>query len=499
MKTIRNRFTAGAAPALALLVCFEAALHAQVDMTAMTTARMKTALVSKELITVQRANEQTETQAAAKGGVGPDGGFIDLKDALPVADLGRVALASLQDVSNLSLKLYRDGNQSSGIYYYVPSRYFLAWDPDVGYLLTIDYKAEQASGKNVVIDARLTPGELQADLQLLRQLLEVYLSSQPRLPHPLSQISLLPLPAQYAAGFDWSALGVPAADLAITGVDPASRQIGITLTSDVATKEILVKKLGDILGLSGWVTLQPAQAAVAPLGVMAQLQLASKVYANARWLRDVGPVTRFRNRHPFPVELRYLAYLYSDAGKLGIRGYDLGAQMLNPADVAKIPNAQITAEIDGPKALRAWYGYALINDEAYRDRVLKVITGGIGSLPVKKVSVEAVRPVELFAQYHLYKLIVVVRSRHFDPQGKEEIENGYELSPTDARRDLAPLYVPEGTAAPLYEYRVGIVTEDGSSCQDSSWRKPGSGFMDSVFLGARQIEELLAQCATSPQ
>ena len=93
----------------------------------------------------------------------------------------------------------------------------------------------------------------------------------------------------------------------------------------------------------------------------------------------------------------------------------------------------------------------------------------------------------------------MVRSRHFDPQGKEEIENGYELSPTDARRDLAPLYVPEGSAAPLYEYRVGIVTEDGSACQDSAWRRPGSGFMDSVFLGAKQIEELLAQCATPPQ
>ena len=73
------------------------------------------------------------------------------------------------------------------------------------------------------------------------------------------------------------------------------------------------------------------------------------------------------------------------------------------------------------------------------------------------------------------------------------LENGYEFSADTERLEVAPLYRPEGAGGPLYEYRIGLITNDGMPHQDTTWRRPLEGFTESIFIGSSQIEEVLAQ------
>lgn len=461
------------------------------------------ARILERLRPATEAAEQTEQEVLDRAGVGPSPQPLRLHEMLAVRGLDAFGLSSLRELATLSLEVFQDGNPASGIFYYRPRMYFLHWSPEENYYLTVDYKPESADGNDVVIDARLTPGEVDDDVQLLKKLLRIHLRGQPAhlRPPSLDEIQVYPLPATFEAAFQWSGFGVGDDDVSVTGVDRDTGQIGLQITTDVATKEILVKKLGDPQGLQGSVRVEPqsvtqGRPAPAPFSVDARLKLAdSEAYARARWRRSPGRESSiFRNPHPFPVRLRSLAYLVETPTGLALRGYDLQSQQLAVGGEAALPNASIHAEIDSPEVLRAWYLYSLENDPEHRERVLDGLTGGVGSLPVRSVDIQIVRGQELFTQYRLFRIVVIVRSRNFDPDPESEavLEQSYEFAATDASKPLAPLYLRPG-GEPLYEFRIGVATEDGELLQDSQWRPPAAGFESTIFVGSRQIEEVLAR------
>jgi hypothetical protein len=436
-----------------------------------------------------------EDQKAAQDldGRGPANRPLHLQD-LSVEGLGSFpGVEGLQSITNLSLTLFPDANEASGLYYYLPSGYFLNWDPEEGYYLAMDYKYEQESGENVLIDARLSPGPVQDDRQFLLELLKSYLQQNGGATHPLEKTKLLELPATYEVRFDWGDLGVP--ELTVSGIDGVTREIALTLATEVGTRQMLASKLGSKLGLRGEVEIVPhavteGQPPLPNQIVHARLMLTDDAYAEQRWQRSTEEHSVFQNHHPFPVKLKHLCYLYRAPDELKLRGYDLGDALLGPGDAAKLPNAKITNQIDdSERVLRAWYVYSLVNDETSREQVISELTGGIGSLPVKRISIEVLSSEELFSQYHLYKLVVLVRSRFFDPRNEEEIENSYELGAGDAGLELAPLYVPAEVAEPLYRYRIGLVTAAAEQFLDDEWRLPGA--LGDILIGSTQVEEVL--------
>ena len=427
-------------------------------------------VLSLNLTSAKEAATETQREVLDRSGAGPSPQPVRLDHQLEVRGLVDFGLSSLQQLTSLSLEVFRDVNPASGIFYYKPKMYFLNWNPDDEYFLTVDYKPEESGGKNVVIDARLTPGAVMDDVRVLERLLQAHYLNEPAhvRPNP-SDIRVYPLPATYEARFNLAGLGVDESDVSVTGVDRDTGQIGLQITTTVATKEILIKKLGDPQGLQGDVFIRPQgvteeQEPPAPFSVTARLKLAdSEAYANARWRREAGDFSAFHNAHAFPLRLKYLTYLIQDGRSLILRGWDLGSPVLLPGGVARIPNAGITTQIDDSRVIRSWYVYALENDTEYRDRVINALTGGVGLLPVKTVNIEVVQSAELFEEFHLYKVAVVVRSAYFDPNGgaTEPIEMAYEFSAEDGAREMAPLYVPEEAASPVYEYRIGVVTADG--------------------------------------
>jgi hypothetical protein len=47
--------------------------------------------------------------------------------------------------------------------------------------------------------------------------------------------------------------------------------------------------------------------------------------------------------------------------------------------------------------------------------------------------------------------------------------------------------------ADLYQYRVGVITVDGTVHSDTAWRSPNPTLPTKVFVGAALIEEVLGK------
>ena len=454
-------------------------------------------LIKADLSKVAEVAEADKAAAQQLEGKGPMILGIDLGTKLNVLGLGSFPeVDGLQSFSNLSLQVFPDANRASGIYSYFPAAYYLNWDADNGYHLAIDYKYEQGGGNDVVLDARLSPGSLHADKSFLQSLLKLYLKKQPNLQHDLARTQLLEVPASYNVVFDWEAHG--GESVTVSGLDRVTREIALTVTTDVGTRQHLINKLGSALGLRGDIFIQPEavtaeQPALPMQPAQARLMLTDRAYAVTPWQRfQETEYSEFRNHHPFPVRLKYLCYLAADSNQLRLRGYDLGGSRLNPGDIAKIPNAKITEQIDDPEdVLKAVYIYALDNEEAYRQKVIDEMTGGVGALPVQNVPIDVLNSAELFQQYNIYKLVVLVESKYFDPQSDNVLSQTYEFKSGDGALDMAPLYVPTGTPGPVFQYKLGVVTTAGEQFLDSDWRSPG--IFGDISIGSVQVEELLGQ------
>ena len=180
-------------------------------------------------------------------------------------------------------------------------------------------------------------------------------------------------------------------------------------------------------------------------------------------------------------------------GALRLRGWSLGDTRLAPGDTARLDLAALNAEVDSAAVVAAFYDAALVRDDDAVRRAVEELTGGVGALPVHELWVEAVKPAELFQQYGIYRIAVEVRSLHFDPEGRSPVSHSYELDEETPKLQCDPLYRREGLGPGAYEYKVGIVTVDGTVHADSTWRPASATLANRVFVGATLIEEVLGR------
>jgi hypothetical protein len=456
----------------------------------LTKTKVTNATLQRAVIPVAEAGRQAADQARSLDGKGPGEGLL-LSDVVRIEQLERFGL-EMSDLCRLSLEVYEDTNPASGIYYYRPSRYMLRFEPGEGYFLSVDYKAGAESGKNVLIQARLTPGAGPADLEILRALLRRH--TQGHGPKP----TLLRLPATYEAHFDLSAFGVDAVN--VSGVDTDTGEVVINFTTGVETKELLTSTLGNVIGLVGSITLKTAvvsdqQTFRGNVDIKAEIKMADISSGPRLVWRASGPAAKLANAFPFPMVMHNLCYLVQEGttGELRLRGWSLGDTRLEPLDSARLDPAKLNTEIGTPAVVAAFYDATLVRDEASVRRVVEDLTGGVGALPVHELWVEVVKPQQLFQQYNVYKVAVEVRSQHFDPQGQTSISHTYELDEATAKLQCDPLYLRGSLGPGAYEFRVGIVTTDGTVHTDSTWRQASPALANRIFVGASLIEEVLGK------
>ena len=448
-------------------------------------------------ISMGQATQQQRDQAVSRGGQGPGAVALPLADLVDIKQLSRFEGVGYGDLCRLSTNVYPDVNSDSGIYYYYPARWYLHFEPEEGgYHLRIEYKASSTGTNSVLLTAQLTPGYDQQDLAVLQAMLEEHLRSQG---NQRVQPRLLPLPATPQAEFRLASWDIE--EVTVNAIEPDTNTIHLSISADVPTKELVTSTLLHE-GLPGSVTLVPdvwsdLQTLTSPVEGYAEIRLGDITGGpTVRWPRSTpGGQAEVVNGWPFDMRLSYLVYLLRDRdGGLRLRGWDLGDRVLAPGDTAKIPASALNMEFRSEAAVDARFVASLVRDEELGRSVIDSCTGGVGALPVENLVIDIMQPEALFDQYAIYRVAVEVRSAHFDPEGREVVTRSYVLDGAENPLTTDPLYLwEEPSGGDLYQYRVGVVTNDGVTHADEDWRRPGSFLPYTINIGSDVVEAVLAE------
>ncbi len=445
------------------------------------------------LLSPFEAVEVARDEVADRNGWGPVRPGYDLS-TVEVDQLDEFYGVDLRQLCRYSLEVYPDANPDSGIFYYRPQNFALKFEPP-DFFLSIEYKAGNAGGENVLMQAQLTPGADQADRKILKALLKAYLKERDQ---QVTNPNLLPLPVTYEADFQFQHWNIQ--EVTVNGVDPDTGEIQITLSADVPAKELVTSTLGNTNGLTGWVDLKPIiidpdrQNFTEPLRLVAGIRLPDALGGpSPRWRPPTsGAQAEFTNEWPFEMRLEYLAYLIEDDGALRLRGWRLGETTLGPGDTARLSILQLNSELSSDDVVTALYLGDLQRDDKAVRRVVERCTSGVGSLPVKDILIVALDPEALFAQYNIYKVVVEVRSAHFDPDGREVVSHSYDIDGSEETVRTDQLHLWED-AGDLYHFRIAVVTRDGAVHADRVWCAPDVSVPDQILIGSKLVEEALAQ------
>ena len=216
------------------------------------------ASMKKNTIDLSKLKQDDEEEIANLNGLGPAAEVLRLDEQIEFTNFQRFGLDPRR-ISNYSMRIYPDANPDSQIYYYLPDRFFIEWNPDEGYYLNIDHKPQRdGSDKNVEFVARLTPsvGLGYGDYNLLRKLLLFHLRAAGK---PYNKLQLRPMTANYEPSFDLTADDIGEEDISLTGVDPDTRELVVSIATDLLAKEVLVDKLSGLVGITGSMNIVPVQ------------------------------------------------------------------------------------------------------------------------------------------------------------------------------------------------------------------------------------------------
>jgi hypothetical protein len=95
-----------------------------------------------------------------------------------------------------------------------------------------------------------------------------------------------------------------------------------------------------------------------------------------------------------------------------------------------------------------------------------------------------------------YELAVRVRSRRFDPEGRETKEKSLVLKADDQDFNVGPIYVGEDARGVLFEYSLTVAMPDGTEYEGKNW-VPSSDLR--VLVGKSQIEKALGFVPGGPR
>jgi hypothetical protein len=362
-------------------------------------------------------------------------------------------------ITNIWGWVYQDQNVESGVYYYLPRRYDLAWDATNGHHLRVDYKAAGADGGEVVMAATLRSGVDSTDIELMKRLLQSHPNSAGK------TVKLLPLPPgstpQIALGSVWGA--------------PADRIVASDLTENMqiawATTAVDIENLRVALrsqGIQG--TFNVTIGASGMQGPVSVGLASPATFGRMPWVRGAP----WPNQTPYPVRLKYVHALAIVAGRATVYSWNAGGVRVPPGAQATFFADKVPTWLDsgGPNAaLRMWIDYEVDGDCDACDKVaLTPITGGASQTSAQSI---VFHTLSLLSRTGAARAKLHVRSSYIDPQSRELEEMPIFTLDADNKnfKAPAPIYQPEGGTGgqPLFEYRLSLIMPDGAKYEGTTW------------------------------
>ena len=400
-------------------------------------------------------------------------------------------------------RVYADTNRASGIYYYLPRAYSLAWDADVpdarGLGLRIAYEQLATPGETsdaVRMAVLLDAGIDLADLDFARRLVEMQsrrsgFTFRDLRPFPLAAPPAISLVDGLANRFD-----LDPSQINITALSDALDRIELSWVTDPVTAANIRLALTEGFGLNGAAQfVSPDASAPSPL-IPVNVQIASTDAFGWLPFRRDAPI---RNAAPFPVRLGHLHALVEEGGRPVIHSWSLGETTLPADGSVMLDTTQVPPEVDSV-AERMWMTYALDRSCAscITQTLNQIVIGNVGP-PAMQMQMMLLTPL---ADTESALLQVETRSRFLDPSDRTMRRGpvltfasdattqpvGFFFRPGDAETASAE---PGSTAEveeeePVYQYRVTAIRSTGEPCPGQAWLDASA---ETTFVGSFQLRQ----------
>jgi hypothetical protein len=146
--------------------------------------------------------------------------------------------------------------------------------------------------------------------------------------------------------------------------------------------------------------------------------------------------------------------------------------------------------------LRYWIDYRPeTSDRSIHDEVVAGISGGVSKITATNIVIRSLRPLE---DLQAFEIQLELRTRFSHPRDRGMKSLNLLVIESDNREyEFGPLYQPEDleSSGPLFEYRMTVVLEDGSTYTGESWIPVSR---NRVIIGRVQVAEAIGRDLTNP-
>jgi hypothetical protein len=406
------------------------------------------------------------------------------------------------ELSPVYWSVYADANADSGIYYYLPRAYNIAWDAEVpdarGLGLRIAYEQLSTPGEttNAVRMAVLLDAEIHdfADLEFVRRLVEMQsrrlgFTFRALKPFPLAAPPAISLVDDLATRFN-----LDPEQIHITRLSDALDRIELSWVTDPVTAANIRLTLTEGFGLNGAAQfVSPDVGAPSPL-IPVNVQIASTDAFGWLPFRRDAPIW---NAAPFPVRLGHLHALIEQGGRPVVHSWSLGDAKLSAGGSVTLDTVHVPTAVDAVAA-RMWMTYALDRSCAscVSEALNRIVIGNVGP-PAMQMSMTLLTPL---ADTGTALLQVETRSRYLDPNDRA-VRTGPTLTfATDGTTQPVGFFFRSNAAevastgsdiapeeqGPVYQYRVSAIRATGEPCSGQTWLD-ASG--ETTFVGSFQVRQ----------
>jgi hypothetical protein len=414
----------------------------------------------------------------------------------PIDLLAGLTLAvplSQADIMQIYDKVYHDKNEASGVFYYFPRAYNVAWDSDAGvdrglglriaYEQTTGGETARAVRMAVLLDARV---DLQ-EVQLARELLQLQSRRQGFTFRELRVFPLSAPPAVSLVDALQSRFSLRADQVAINALSSALDQIELSWVTDPITAGNIRLTLRSGFGINGAAQfLPPNEDGPAP-SIPVNIRLDS-ADTYGRFPFDRGGV--MRNRTPFALKLGHLHALVIEGDTPAIYSWSLGEKVLPPMAKVEFDTAKLPEAVDGLARLM-WVSYAI--DKSCESCVQDTIDASVIGNVWPDTSTLSLRTLTPLADTGVAKLEVRTRSRFFEPDSRTVKAGPVLIFEADGEgQTVDPVFLADRTPSdggpdwPLFEYQVSAIMPSGEVVEGRTWLPAQS---ERVFIGSFQLRQ----------
>ena len=396
-----------------------------------------------------------------------------------------------KDIVRVFNTVYRDGNNSSGYYYFLPASYSLGWLSSTGeYEFSVAYNAAtEADGRGkTTVTAILEPGLGSNDLRFARELMKLNIKGKPEEKYGVTELISVPMAQSPDVSFtNLGQFDVEAKDISIRA--PSDLTDPIYISFSTTRIDDLMGMFFNNIGLYGDVIIYPAgEGMPASIRIPFNLKIDDPGTFGQFDLQPSGWRNGWQNKTDYPVLLSRMNVLRKEAsGEYKIYTWQMGDKEVPEKATVQFDASLVPMWLDThPNVVKMWMDYTIKGCNTCNGNVKdKIIRGTTGSR-VNNIEVTILSPLE-FTQAELIK--IKLRSVQADPNAREKINlPTLTVSKDGTTMPGGQIFIPDG-ASPDFEYFIQVYMSDGTKYESDTWKK--SDDLE-VVIGTTQIKEMIS-------